>query len=106
LDGVLVPHIGDSHALDVLGQVFSGYISGDSVPVVAKGVSTRQSNGDYISWLSSGISALSIHVPLKSPTPITPIQSIDIGYLNLTFTPETSWAPATASNDIIAELSA
>lgn len=104
LDGTLIPHIGDQPALDALGIVFSGYLSGDSVPVLAKGVSTKQANGDEISWLSAGLTALTINVPLKSPIPINPIKSIDIEYLNLTFTPETAWAPVTNSNDVIAQL--
>jgi hypothetical protein len=44
-------------------------------------------------------------VPFMPPTPINSIQSIDVQYLNLTFTPETAWAPLTSSNNVSAVLS-
>jgi hypothetical protein len=105
LNGTLIPHLNDSHALSVLGTVFSAYISGDSTPVTAVGVYTRQpGTGENIGWLNAGIEALRIGVPLKAPTPINPIKSIDIGYMNLTFSEAEEWAPITNTNNITAEL--
>lgn len=104
LSGNLVPHLNDTHALDVLGQVFSSYVSDETYPVRAVGLYTRQSNGDTISWLTQGVEALTLTVPLKSPTPLNPIQSIDIGYLNLSFTEQDMWAPQTNTDKITAML--
>lgn len=95
-----------THALDVLGQVFSAYISDETVPIKAKGVYATQANGDNISWLSAGVEALTIDVPLKAPNPIDPIKSIEIGYMNLSFTEETEWAPVVNTNEVTAELGA
>lgn len=108
LNGTLIPHLNDTHALSVLGTVFSAYISGDSTPVTAVGVYTRQPGveGDAgnIGWLSAGIEALTIDVPLKAPSPINPIKSIDIGYMNLSFTEATEWGPVTNTDNVTAEL--
>lgn len=104
LTGTMVPHTSASD-LDRVGKLFTAYLNGEAAPVSAKGVSTRQSDGSTISWLSEGISALTLQVPLKSPTPINPIQSIDIGYLNLTFTDQTAWSPQTTTDDLHAKMS-
>lgn len=74
--------------------------------VSAKGLYTRQPNGDDIGWLTQGVQALTLSVPLKAPQPIDPIKNIDIGYLNLTFTEPTEWGPLTNSNNVTAELGA
>lgn len=68
-----------------MGEIFTGYINGESVPVQAKGRSTQQENGDIISWLSTGIKALEVQIPLKSPNPINPIKGITINYLSLVY---------------------
>ena len=94
----LLPQAGNQTALDMLGEVFTGYINGESVPVQAKGVSTQLANGDTIGWLSNGIKALSVNVPLKSPEPIDPIKGITIDYLSLVFDQQQPWAPTTFSN--------
>lgn len=106
LAGALVPHIDDPNALAVLGTVFSAYISDDTTMVSAKGLYTRQPNGDDIGWLTQGVQALTLTVPLKAPQPIDPIKTIGIGYLNLSFTEATEWGPLTNSNNITAELGA
>jgi LEA14-like dessication related protein len=103
LAGTMVPHTSTSD-LDRIGKLFTAYLNGEAAPVQAKGVSTRQSDGSSISWLSDGISALTLDVPLKSPNPINAIQSIDIGYLNLTFTDQTAWSPMTTTDDLTAKM--
>lgn len=104
LAGTLVPHTDDPDALAVLGNVFSAYISDETTMVSAKGVYTRQPNGDEIGWLTQGVQSLMLTVPLKAPQPIDPIKTIDIGYLNLSFTEATEWGPMTNSNNVTAEL--
>lgn len=103
LTGIMVHHTDSSDLLQI-GKLFTAYLNGESSPVIAQGVSTVQSDGRRISWLSDGISALSLEVPLKSPSPINSIQSIEIGHLNLRFTDETAWAPKTSTDDLQATL--
>jgi hypothetical protein len=104
LSGTMVAHTAAAD-LDKVGQLFTAYLNGDAAPVVARGVSTTQSDGTTISWLSDGITALALQVPLKAPSAINAIQSIDIGYLNLTFTEDTAWAPIATTDDLQAKLS-
>ncbi|PWN53595.1 hypothetical protein IE53DRAFT_140447 [Violaceomyces palustris] len=104
LGGRLIPHTDNSTELDLLGELFTAYINSETVPTTARGVSVRQANGETVSWLSQGISALNILVPLKAPTPINPLKSITIGTLGLIFTPETSYNPITFSNQLSATL--
>ncbi len=104
LNGRLVPHNDNATELDLLGKLFTGYINGQTLPTQARGVSVRQANGDNIGWLSSGISALELAVPLKAPEPINPIKSISIGSLALVYTPETAYNPTAFSSALSAVL--
>ncbi|KAI0268735.1 hypothetical protein BC834DRAFT_651204 [Gloeopeniophorella convolvens] len=104
LDGRLVPHNGSDSELAVVGQLFTQYINGDTSPVQARGVSTLQNDNTSISWLSEGLQALTLNVPFKSPTPINPIQGIDIGSLSLAFSEEQPWAPVSSSNSVQASM--
>jgi hypothetical protein len=89
--------------LTTLGQLFSNYLNSDpNTNVLATGVSTQQADGEDISWLSQGLSALKLDVPFIPAEPINPIRTIDIGFLNLLFTPETEWSPMTSSDAIFA----
>jgi len=104
LSGVMIHHT-DSSELSEIGQLFTAYLNGDTAPVTAKGLSTMQDDGSRISWLSDGITALNLEVPLKAPNAINAIQSISIDYLNLVFTNETAWSPETSSDGLHAKLS-
>lgn len=87
-----------------MSDLFTNYLNGELLPVVAQGLSTLQSDNTTISWLSQGIQSLALNVPFKSPEAINPIQSIDISFLNLTFTEETAWNPVASSNEVQAAL--
>lgn len=104
LSGRLIPHNDNATALDLLGKLFTGYINGESLPVQARGSSVQQANGDYVGWLSTGITALELAVPLKAPQPINPIKSISIGSLALVYTPETAYEPTAFSSALSAVL--
>lgn len=95
--GRLVPHTDNSTELDLLGELFTGYINGEAVPVEARGVSTALANGQTVTWLSEGIKALVVQVPLQSPIPIDPIKGISIGYLSLVYSQQNPYNPATFS---------
>jgi hypothetical protein len=87
-----------------VSQLFTNYLNGVVSPVIATGVSTLQNDGSTVSWLSSGLQALNLSVPLVSPTPIDPIRAITIGDFALVFSEDTPWAPSAASNSVKASL--
>ncbi|PWN18638.1 hypothetical protein BCV69DRAFT_252553, partial [Microstroma glucosiphilum] len=104
--GQLVPHLDNSTELDLLGQLFTGYINGIAVPVVAKGVATTLTNGQTVTWLQTGITALTVNVPLQSPTgPILPITGIAIDYLSLVYSEETPYNPVAFSPALLGNIS-
>ena len=104
LSGRLVPHLNNQTELDLLGELFTGYINGETLPTIARGVSATQMDGSRVEWLSQGIQALEIQVPLKAPQPIEPIKGINIGSLALIFSPETSYNPTAFSNALSARI--
>ncbi|KAJ7928639.1 hypothetical protein B0H13DRAFT_1968281 [Mycena leptocephala] len=103
LKGVLHSH-SDPAELVQVSQLFTNYLNGVVSPVIATGVSTLQNDGSTVSWLSSGLQALKLSVPLVSPTPIDPIRAITIGDFALVFSEDTPWAPSAASNSVKASL--
>lgn len=104
LTGVLVRHENQTE-LDIVGELFTQYLNSEESPVVAKGVSSLQSDGAAVSWLSTGLQALDLTVPFKPSEPINPIQSIDVPYLTLDFSPDTAWSPSTTSYGVEAHMS-
>ncbi|KAK0546638.1 hypothetical protein OC846_005187, partial [Tilletia horrida] len=104
LTGRLVPHTNNQTELDIMGELFTGYLNGDTLPTEAYGRNTRQANGDVISWLSEGIKALVLQVPLKSPEPIEPIKTIGIDYLSLVYNETTPWSPVISSKALSATI--
>ncbi|KAJ7072466.1 hypothetical protein C8F01DRAFT_1299136 [Mycena amicta] len=103
LKGVLQNHT-DANELSVLSELFTNYLNSKVTPVLATGVSTLQNDGSSISWLSSGLQALVLTVPLVPPTPINPINAISIGNFDLAFSNETPWSPSASSNTVKAAL--
>lgn len=93
LNGRVVPHADNQTELDVLGELFTAYINGESSPIEARGRKTEQANGETISWLSEGIAALVAQVPLQAPAPINPIKGITIDYLSLIYNETTPYNP-------------
>ncbi|THH12496.1 hypothetical protein EW146_g7640 [Bondarzewia mesenterica] len=104
LRGRLVPHNGSDSELAVVSRLFTQYINSESSPVVAAGQSTLQNDNMSISWLSEGLQALKLMVPLKSPNPINPIQSIDIEDIALAFSEVQPWAPVANSRTVRAAM--
>ena len=104
LRGRLIPHNGSDSELAIVSQLFTQYINSESSPVIAIGQSTLQNDNSTISWLSQGLQALQLTVPLKPFTPINPIRSIDIGYFGLAFSESQPWAPVAHSRTVQASL--
>ncbi|KIJ47323.1 hypothetical protein M422DRAFT_164299, partial [Sphaerobolus stellatus SS14] len=104
LNGRLIQQTG-SENLATIGELFSNYLNSEpGTMVVAKGVSTHQQDGGDISWLSQGLQSLSLNVPFIPAVPVNPIQAIEIGFLNLSFTPQSAYAPLTSSDSVLAAL--
>jgi len=104
LKGILVP-ARDSADLAKVSTLFTNYINGDVSTVIATGQSTLQNDGSVIQWLSDGLQVLRLQAPFKSFIPINPIPAIDIGNMELIFSPETPWTPRVASSSVRASLS-
>lgn len=101
LVGRLVPYTNDPAALEKLSVVFSRYLNGESTPVQARGLTVNLPSGENISWLSAGIKALTLNVPLISPTGrISPITGIDIKALSLEFDSAQPYAPMANSSQV------
>ncbi|KAJ7716738.1 hypothetical protein DFH07DRAFT_349612 [Mycena maculata] len=103
LNGYLHNHT-DPSELAVVSQLFTNYLNSEVSPVIATGVSTLQSDNSTVSWLSTGLQALKLQVPLVSPEPIDPIRTISIGNFDLVFSPDTPWTPSASSNTVQASL--
>ena len=104
LKGILEP-VQDSADLIKVSTLFTNYINGDVSTVIATGQSTLQNDGSVIQWLSDGLQVLRLQAPFKSFIPINPIPAIDIGNMELIFSPETPWTPRVASSSVRASLS-
>ncbi|KAI5474806.1 pre-rrna processing protein [Pseudohyphozyma bogoriensis] len=103
LVGRLIDYSNNTAALDQLSYIFTQYLNGESTPVEARGVSVTLPSGQVIDWLQAGISALTLNVPLSSPTGrISPITGINIEALSLAFDPTTAYAPMANSSDVSA----
>lgn len=101
LVGRMVPYLDNATALAELSVVFSNYLNGLTTMVTARGRSVTLPNGETISWLSKGVKALVLSVPLKSTTGrISPITSITIKQLSLGFDSANPYAPTTNSSFI------
>ncbi|KAF9484472.1 hypothetical protein BDN70DRAFT_122528 [Pholiota conissans] len=94
----------DENDLVKVSELFTNYLNGVSSPVIATGLSTLQSDGSTISWLSSGLQSLALNVPFKSLVPIDPIRAITINDFGLQFTADQAWSPLANSRTIQASL--
>ncbi|KAI0643298.1 hypothetical protein C8Q79DRAFT_1012595 [Trametes meyenii] len=103
LSGHLVPQTEPSELANV-SQLFTQYLNGEQSDVIARGQSSIQTDGTVVSWLSAGLNALELHVPFKSPQPISPIKGITIGDLALAFSENAPWDPVANSRTVQAAL--
>lgn len=105
LAGRLLPYTSDPAALQQLSTLFSRYLNGEVTPVEARGATVALPSGQTLSWLTAGISALTLKVPLQSPTGrISPITGITIEQLSLMFDPNSAYAPLANSSEVSASI--
>ena len=68
LTGRIIPQSGSD--LDAIGQLFTEYLQGDDITLVAKGNSVMPTGSNTpVSWLSTAFKTLSLSVILESYTP-------------------------------------
>ncbi|CAO3570476.1 unnamed protein product [Mortierella alpina] len=92
----------DQKDLNNLSTLFSNYLAGGATITTAKGISVKPNGKEPVSWLSDGIMALTLSVPLQSPVPIQIIQGIQINDLGIAFHPDASCSPTVQSNSMSA----
>ncbi|KAF9436047.1 hypothetical protein BGZ76_004958 [Entomortierella beljakovae] len=101
LEGTLVRQTDPVH-LQELSLLISNYLAGIVTVASAKGISVFPDGVNAVSYLTKAIQAMTMKVPLVSPTPLNVIQSLDIKDMSLTVTPETAWNPTVSSNAVVA----
>ncbi|KAF9548058.1 hypothetical protein EC957_007341 [Mortierella hygrophila] len=101
LEGVLYRQTG-TEDMNHLSVLFSNYLAGRVTMTVAKGVSVKPDGVNPVSWLSEGIMALTLTVPLQSPKPLQIINGIQIMDMGITFNPATPYVPTVLSKSMTA----
>ncbi|KAJ1658306.1 hypothetical protein IWQ61_002429 [Dispira simplex] len=101
LSGRMIPQE-NSTDLEHVSDLMSKVMSGESVILMAKGVSSYPDGQNPVGWLSPVISHMQLAVNMKLPQKIELIQEISIGDMSLAFTPETAYSPAMSSERVTA----
>ncbi|KAJ3850500.1 hypothetical protein EV368DRAFT_84496 [Lentinula lateritia] len=98
LVGRLIPQT-SSEGLAAVSQVFNNFIHGLDSELVVNGASAGPSD---VSWLNEAITALQVETSLPNQGILNIIQSINLNELDLQFSEDTAYAPATSSNSTTA----
>ncbi|KAJ4494066.1 hypothetical protein C8J55DRAFT_533507 [Lentinula edodes] len=98
LVGRLIPQT-SSEGLAAVSQVFNNFIHGLDSELMVNGASAGPSD---VSWLNEAITALQVETSLPNLGVLNIIQSIDLNELDLQFSEDTAYAPATSSNSTTA----
>ncbi|KAF8947987.1 hypothetical protein BGZ47_006984 [Haplosporangium gracile] len=85
-----------------LSVLFSNYLAGTATITTAKGVSVKPDGVNPVSWLSDGIMALTLTVPLQSPKPLQIIGGIQLMDMGIAFNPATPYVPTVLSKSMTA----
>ncbi|KAG0289342.1 hypothetical protein BGZ96_007093 [Linnemannia gamsii] len=101
LEGVLFRQASPEN-LAHLSALFSNYLAGRITMTTAKGVSVKPDGVNPVSWLSDGILALTLTVPLQSAEPLQIIHGIQIMDMGIAFNNVTPYAPTVLSNSMTA----
>ncbi|KAI7859248.1 hypothetical protein BDC45DRAFT_553635 [Circinella umbellata] len=99
LKGTLKPQ-SDPTNLEKVGVLFSNYVSGKMSQTSAVGVSAAPDGTNSIGWLSEGFQSVRLNVGLGVDKPLEIIKSVNMGYLDLSFSPDTPYAPVLSAPQI------
>ncbi|KAF9930021.1 hypothetical protein FBU30_000934 [Linnemannia zychae] len=101
LEGVLFRQI-EAKKLTDLSVMMSNYLGGKVTNTTAKGVLVKPDGTNPVSWLSNGLTGLTLNVPLQSPDPLQIIQGIQAMDMGIAFPPATPYVPTVSSKTMIA----
>ncbi|KAG9070106.1 hypothetical protein KI688_009437 [Linnemannia hyalina] len=101
LEGILVRQTNQTD-LDNVSVLMSNFLGGKVTMTSAKGVSVKPDGVTAVSWLSNGLMALTLSVPLVSPIPLNVISDINIKDMGMVFNPANPYAPTASSNTVTA----
>ncbi|KAI8054134.1 hypothetical protein BDF22DRAFT_457578 [Syncephalis plumigaleata] len=102
MKGRMIPQA-RSEDLAVVGTMFSDYMNGRSSDMKVVGVAVRPTaDSKPISWLQAGFNGLTLNVKLDSKEDGRLIQSLDLGPLEMKFSPANAWAPVTSAPNVVA----
>ncbi|CAA7259257.1 unnamed protein product [Cyclocybe aegerita] len=100
LSGRIVPQSGGD--LDVMGELFSGYLNGQNLTLQTKGYSVQGANGP-VEWLSTAFKTLTIDVILPGEK-LQVIEEINLNDLSVTLkSQDQAFAPPTSSKNTVAK---
>ncbi|KAG0343775.1 hypothetical protein BG004_005003 [Podila humilis] len=88
--------------LDNVSVLMSNFLAGKVTMTSAKGVSVKPDGVNEVSWLSYGLMALTLNVPLQSPVPLNVIRDIKINDMGMIFNQGTPYVPTASSNLVTA----
>ncbi|KAK3814249.1 MAG: hypothetical protein J3Q66DRAFT_315012 [Benniella sp.] len=101
LEGVLFRQTNQTD-LDNVSVLMSNYLGGKVTMTSAKGVSVKPDGVNAVSWLSEGLLALTLNVPLQSPVPLNVIRDISIKDMAMVFDQNKPYVPTASSNTVTA----
>ncbi|KAF9163147.1 hypothetical protein DFQ26_002901 [Actinomortierella ambigua] len=101
LEGVLFRKTNQTE-LDKVSTLMSNYLGGRVSITSAKGVSVKPDGVNPVSWLSDGLTAMTLTVPLQTTTPLNLIQNIAIADMGMVFDTASPYAPLANSNRVTA----
>ncbi|KAF9108772.1 hypothetical protein BGX29_007062 [Mortierella sp. GBA35] len=91
-----------SQDLAHLSVLMSNYLGERVTMTTAKGISVKPDGVNPVTWLSNGIMALNLAVPLQSSVPLQIIQGIQIMDMGIAFDPLTPYVPTILSKSMTA----
>ncbi|KAI8362386.1 hypothetical protein B0O80DRAFT_421911 [Mortierella sp. GBAus27b] len=101
LEGVLFKQTNQTD-LDNVSVLMSNYLAGKVTMTRARGLSVKPDGVNAVSWLSEGLLALTLNVPLQSPTPLNVIRDISIKDMGMVFNAAAPYVPTASSNVVTA----
>ncbi|KAF9944376.1 hypothetical protein BGZ65_012150, partial [Modicella reniformis] len=101
LEGILFRQTNQTD-LDNVSTLMSNFLAGKVTMTSAKGVSVKPNGVNDVSWLSKGLLALTLNVPLQSPTPLNVIRDINIKDMGMVFNQSNPYVPIASSNTVTA----
>ncbi|CAO3567359.1 unnamed protein product [Mortierella alpina] len=97
LEGTLIRHTNQTD-LDKVSVLMSNYLAGNSSMTIGNGVFVKPDGVNQVSWLTNGLLAMTLKVPLKPPSPLNIITDINIKDMGMVFDPAKPYQPLTSSN--------